>query len=925
MLLMTMWQFCFCGHAHAQIRDGFESGSPRLRLWSSDANAQVTSHELTTTLPASGQSSEAIEVNCTNGTFAYLIYPIRPAALIEEFKCSINLRAAPRGLRLGLRVTLPQSIHPASGTPAQLVLFGSANSGRGQWSQLVVEQVLPKFEEQLRILNREVGYSVDSRNAYIDGIVIDAYNGPGATRLQIDDLAVEGLATASITIESEQMLSPMSKAETSLSPDIPTQVVELQRSLPRLIQYRGESLDWLKSLGITGVLLDTEADPLLVKQAERSSMYLIASPPTQVGWDSSSSVTGARTIWNLASAATLSDLDRTREAVVHVSKYPSEMSYPRFVEAMEAHALYSRLAEVVAFPIPMPTTVNSHIQMKRMVGEQLVQSATRAVPLASIVLEPPQAWVEQCQYLRNLMEQQGRYLGTDSGMTPIMPIRQSIAHAIGMGFRGVLFRSTSPLDSGRETDLARANIIQALNAELDLVRPWIESGQSTNEVGSISNALYTCDTIATERSTLMIFNTQGEFDQIAPVSPNGSSLEFIIPRRNAGEQAYRISFGRLESLPLAPKPEGWGIRMEAPSIIEYVVVTNDQVVLQYLQYKLSEYANQVSAMRITTAANLLLLAQTSLHHEGIAQSDAWWSKLQTAEALLRAASTHDARNNKPESIRNAEHCINLCSEVLRSSWLRATAIYADPRSTPFLSSLASLPLHWQFHQLVRGRPWQSHVVPAAEFHDLQVMQQSGWTQDRRMLDRIEHQFAIVDSAGSTGHRAMFLSARSQTGERIAGGFAGSTMRVASPGVPLFPGRIVRIRSRIRMDVPSEEPLAGLLVYEGYEKDLFGRSTLGRPVLSTTASAGTWQEIDLYRVVSSDSPLKVHFEVRGGVSSTIDQLSIETMTITPTNPNFITTPIGNRSGVLGEGETLNPANLNPAFDANNRVLEPTLNN
>ncbi len=192
--------------------------------------------------------------------------------------------------------------------------------------------------------------------------------------------------------------------------------------------------------------------------------------------------------------------------------------------------------------------------------------------------------------------------------------------------------------------------------------------------------------------------------------------------------------------------------------IEYVVVTNDQVVLQpFMQYKLSEYANQVSAMRITTAANLLLLAQTSLHHEGIAQSDAWWSKLQTAEALLRAASTHDARNNKPESIRNAEHCINLCSEVLRSSWLRATAIYADPRSTPFLSSLASLPLHWQFHQLVRGRPWQSHVVPAAEFHDLQVMQQSGWTQDRRMLDRIEHQFAIVDSAGSTGHRAMFLS------------------------------------------------------------------------------------------------------------------------------------------------------------------------
>ncbi len=131
--------------------------------------------------------------------------------------------------------------------------------------------------------------------------------------------------------------------------------MELQRSLPRLIQYRGESLDWLKSLGITGVLLDTEADPLLVKQAERSSMYLIASPPTQVGWDSSSSVTGARTIWNLASAATLSDLDRTREARSSRQQIPQRNVVPKVCRGDGgSRALTVDLQKSLRFPFRCP-------------------------------------------------------------------------------------------------------------------------------------------------------------------------------------------------------------------------------------------------------------------------------------------------------------------------------------------------------------------------------------------------------------------------------------------------------------------------------------------------------------------------------------------------------------------------------------------
>ncbi len=533
----------------------------------------------------------------------------------------------------------------------------------------------------------------------------------------------------------------------------------------------------------------------------------------------------------------------------------------------------------------MPTTVASNQDVEKLLEEQLSQAGTRALPIASVVMEPPQAWITQCDLFEKDLQLQGTYAGTDSKIANHVQVRQAIAHAIGLGFKGFLFRSTMALDSGYESDMARARSSGAINAEIELLRPWIESGQAPQRINGITNNLFNGKSISTERSMLLIFNTQGLFDRIAPVSPHGSNLEFSFPRRNMGEQVYRITHGTIESIPLAPRPEGWSLRITNPSVTEYLVVTNDAVVLQYLQRALQDFAMNVTSHRVEAAANHLALAQSSLHQEGIVTSDAWWTRLQSAEALLRSASTNHAQNNLPLAIRDSERSLNESLAVLRSCWLRANDGFQDPRSSPFLANLSSLPLHWQLRRLIRNREWENHEIPGKEFIDLNQMSSVGWSHGRRLTDRVQHQFAVADQVGIDRTAAMVVAAAPIHGDRIPGGFAGSTMQVRSGELPVYPGRVIRLSGKVRVDQPSNELLAGLLC-----SDTFGGSSLGQPIAADSSTVGRWQEFELYRVVRTDKTLQLLIDVQGALAATVDDVQLQSVSITPANVNFITTPV-----------------------------------
>ncbi len=873
--------------ASGQVRDGFESGVPRLQLWQSDASAVVASQQMVTIMPHTGQTSEAIEINAGQGTYIHVIYPIRPAALIPELTGEVFMRAATSGLRVGFRVVLPESMHPATGSATTLVVMGDANTGAGKWSQVRIVDVVPKFEAALRIASSQRGYTLDPANAYVDAVVLDMYNGPGSTRLQIDDLAVDGLVDATRlannALANRQLPNGSTGAMAAI--DIPTQVQRIQRSVPRWVQYRDEGPEWLASLGINGLLVDADYDSSLIDRARQSNLKLIAPPPTNSA--AAATIADGQTIssWYLSAAAAYADLDRTQQATVATGSLPDRLAHPRFVEAMEAYSLYSRMAEIVALPIPLPAAINSRKQADEILASQLTQLNGRSLPIASIVMEPSSYWTIQSDLARQQFLQVGSFTPDTAVSVDLLQARLNVARCVGLGMKGFLFRSTNPLDSGRQLDMSRANAMQALNAEIELLRPWIENGQPPQSVRNLNNDLFSGVSIGTDRSSLIILATNGSFDPIAAVSPNESKLEFILPRKNTGERAYRISHGSMESIALSTRPEGWGISIADPSIIEYIVMTSDPAAAGYLQNATARYAQATMTNRLEIAGQYLTLVQATLHNEGIAANDDRWRSVRQAEAALRTASSYQARGDLSRAIKSCETSIIASLQEVRSSWMRAVADFEDPRSASLLCNALGLPEHWQLHRLTQRRRWETHVVPGGELNDLQQLIATGWTHDQRRTDRIEHHFQIVSGVGEDGSAAMQISARGLQGEIIPGGFAGSTMRVRTPELPTVEARLVRLAGRVRIDRASNQPQAGLLVYDSAGDELSG-SALGVPIEANGVKVGSWQTFELFRLAVPGRPMRLCMELRGDVAATIDAITMDSIVINP-GSNFST--------------------------------------
>jgi hypothetical protein len=225
-----IWIGCFfsatlqCPPLFAQLRDPFESGVARWQLSASDTEARLVVHELRPGLAHEGQTSEWVELVQKTGTYTWLEYRLRPTAIIEEVKCSVWIRAAARGLKLGLRVVFPDAIHPTTRNPLTTILWGTPSALGGQWTMVEVSNPLRLLLEQQRILRSQYGPQIDLRGAYIDAMVLDVYSGPGVARIQIDDLAADAL------VEVDQAPSAPSDPSLQMGLEASPESIALERT-----------------------------------------------------------------------------------------------------------------------------------------------------------------------------------------------------------------------------------------------------------------------------------------------------------------------------------------------------------------------------------------------------------------------------------------------------------------------------------------------------------------------------------------------------------------------------------------------------------------------------------------------------------------------------------------------------------------------
>ena len=131
-------------------------------------------------------------VSAKTGTYAYLIHDLAPARFIAELTPTVWVRSDRSGIQLLARGRLPAQHQSQTGQPDSALVAGTSYTRTDSWEQLRIEDLPKLAAAQARVLRGEFKRDVDTREAFIDRLLLNIYTGAGQTQLWIDDLEVAG-------------------------------------------------------------------------------------------------------------------------------------------------------------------------------------------------------------------------------------------------------------------------------------------------------------------------------------------------------------------------------------------------------------------------------------------------------------------------------------------------------------------------------------------------------------------------------------------------------------------------------------------------------------------------------------------------------------------------------------------------------------
>ncbi len=856
-----------------QFLETFDRPGEYFQLWRHDCRARVTR-------PSQVEPGvETLEVAFGNGTHAQLVLPIDPCAVVDDLTASMRIRCGHDGLSIAFRVIFPRSTHPATQDPLFCLIFGSPTEGKGQWSVSTVKNMTRELESQKRLLLARYRGEVDLSDPYVDAIVLEVYRFPGTTRLQIDDLQIEGMIPPDVLREEGRDTNrgvPRNR-------DPLVQLQQIQNTVPRWVQYRGESLDYLQTLGFNGIVSNRADDTLIAEQAARTGIAVVASLPEKVPDATALESYQHVSAWMLGWELNESTLETTRRQIGRLSRFPSDLLRPTIGEAMELYGPYSRLTDWLAVPTPHTTRVRSSIESDQIMLSESRSLAGRSHRLTSIATQMSSEWSEQ----KTLLQQS---IGGDSVTLPDfdpLQARLAVYRSMMQGTRGWIFRSSGPLDRGDPTSLARAKGFETINQEIELFAPWIQANQQPWRPVNTDSQNYRAAVLTTPNSQLVLAVTSGAMDQVCAIAPLVDRLRITIPTVGQVRNVYRVTHGQLETLRAEQKSDGIHVVIENPGLTEQIVTVVDPKPAEYLREQLVRKAAPLMESRIESSELVVQLAQMIAIDQRLRGDDDAWELIRRSQVAHREAIDAMSKSNLSRALAAADRSLILAQRVIRNSWEEAVSQFSSFQSSPLVASPLSLPLHWRLHHVLEGRPWQPLAIPGIDQRDWGALQQRGWSVDQRLQELVTSSVSIDGS--TVGKPVMVLESNRATQQPIPTGYAGASMRVTSARIIAPLGSLVHIQGNVEITSPVDETQSGLLI-----SDSLGGESLGQLISSADTSQDSWRKFGLFRFVTHPDGFQLFLETRGEMRARIADLQAEF--IMPTrNANL---PIRE----LAEGET-----------------------
>jgi hypothetical protein len=882
-LAATAW-----GDYHAT----FEGSETSWRAASADVGYRIADHRRVRDLQHSGAGCEMIGLVAGAGTAIYFQNSVPHARVIHELEPSVWVRCDRPGIQLLARVVLPRTKDPRNGQPLTTIVGGPVTTRSGAWERLRLQRIPLLLDRQVRVLRSQLGYQIDSGEAFVDQIILNLFVGPGQATVWIDDLELTGdvePADREATVGRgdavqvgavAERLPPTAGVRAGRAP----QEVRLQGTvmmigsrpmLTRAITYQGEPLGFLKRLGFNAVRIASTPSPALLDEAARQGMWIIAAPPEPAEIEREGIGDRFRQVlaWDMGSGLAGSQRETIARWAHALKRSDPRPQRPLLGECKTDQRAFSRMLSVlVTGRAALGTSLELAGFARWMAGQSRL--AVPGTPIwARIQTQPQPALREQLQILAPASN-------STIGVGP-HEISRLVWISLSAGARGLLFDSASPLTGTDAATRHRAEALELLNLQLSLLEPWLASATVVSSVGSSDPSVTGVLLYArAERARLLLPVHWQRGGQCVTGPPETEPVAVVVPGVPEPNRAYEVSLGGLRLLRRARVAGGIRVWLEQVDAASVVLMTQDDLVLSSISQRVAQTApraSQLMAGLVTAELQQVALIdrRLALREDPIRAQIA--GLLATARADLEQSHVLRGSGKYQRAYNQARRARHALTRVMRIHYEQVVGADTSPVASPLQLTHATLPEQQTFATRLRASRVAANQLIDGDFEDLAKMRQAGWQHFQHAAEGLRGTVELSPAEPHSGRFSLRLHVSANDPKTSPNVVAAPPLWITSPPVRVSAGQLIQIHAWVRVEMREPEPVDGLLVIDS----LTGAALAER--IGTTAG---WREITLYRVVPpSSSSLSVTFAL-----SSYGQADIDGLTIAPVALSSVGQPI-----------------------------------
>ncbi len=827
------------------------------------------------------------------------------ALMLDELQTGMWVISNCASVRMLLRVQFPHHIDPSTNLPLTIEIPASAYTDTNKWQYLkyqttddLTRGVLIRVRSQLS--NGVNPVNLDTREMYVDQMIIEFHVPAGQSGLWLDDLSYGPVVTPP-SISQETHIEVVKGPLVSIKGD---RVLKDQEPFfPVFTLYHGESLDDVRKTGVNTIWIPDYTDEHLLTALSDMGIGAIARPPMPLPDDAIKQASAIRTVpawtspiwaWMLGEDIPTSRLQYVSEWTDQVRDADRIQQRPIFAGVQGNERAFHR---DVSFLGTSQFTMHSDVEITEYYErlKQIPNNALLGKPMFTFVSTEPSS---------EMLD----HRPADATLPIVEPelIMLQAYAAVAAGYKGIGFWKQIPFNEDVEGLNERILAIRLFTQHIKILEPWLANGRAAGDIRVliddgkeqaeesllVRNLTSRWDRVATDgrlleqendiRATRINTNLgilvlpvwYGEGSQCVPGTRAAKSIRMVVSGCNE-PLAWEVTPTRVSQINLESKriPGGLEIQLKDFDQQSAIVITREQAAISELTARCNEVKRECAGTTLQLAelklkrveevhAKLVNLAPPVKNANVYFESARIW--LERARQEYEVGHDHESRLASQKVLQQLR-------TLQRAHWDNAMRGLTSISTSLEVSNFQTLPDHWALMQRIEIRTSASkNLIPSGTFENEEAFLNDGWFNASELSKQTQFQLRIMSSG-------RFLSMSAYSTPEF--GFAPSLM--LSPEIPVLAGDLLAITGQVQIPEALDQIKNGLMIYECYNSHTRDQLEEGE-VESTGNQIGAirlndatngWKTFTLYRTAPRDGFAHLCFQLDCPGTIALDNIQV----------------------------------------------------